>query len=708
MNIDLTYNELSSQNKELQKQIATLKQEVELLRKTLLSNENFISNRFFQIIENVNDVVYRYNIVNHRYEYLSDKTNQLFGYSPESFIQSPWFIRSIIHPDSLPDFIEHWRNILAGSVSEYIELKITHSDGSARWVMQKNNAVKDDDDNVIAIEGIVSDITDKKNAEERLIESEAQKKAILNNLPHLAWLKSCDGQFLSVNESFAVSVNRTPREIIGKTDFDIYDQIAAQRYTDEDKMVVESRKQLYIEAKVDDKVWETFKAPIFNSSGEVIGVTGIALEISKRKKNEEEIKEYSEKLAIQNVKLKLINDELSVAKEKAEEADRLKSAFLANMSHEIRTPMNAILGFATLMRDRKLPDTKQTEFINLININGRQLLNIISDIIDISKIEANQITIFNKNFNINKTLMVLKQNFENQINSLKKPIELRLVTPLPDDDAFIFTDKLRMEQVLSNLLNNAVKFTDKGYIELGYKLNSDDLEIIFYVKDSGIGLTLSEQEVIFERFRQVSSSYNKLYGGTGLGLSISRGLVEKLGGRIWVESEVVEGSTFFVGLPFSHGHKPRPEKILFAAYYDWQGKTILIAEDEKTNYSLLENIIAPTNARIIWVKNGMDAIEACQANNDIDLVLMDIKMPDMNGLEATKRIRKMKENLPIIAQTAFATPNDEDNCLRAGCNDYLAKPLGIDEILMKINKYIFNYSKEKGQSANIEAQKRSV
>jgi PAS domain S-box-containing protein len=708
MSHELTYNELACQNNELRLQIATLKDEIELLRKTVLSDENFNADRFYKIIENVNDVVYRYNIRERRYEYLSNKTTRLFGYPPESFIQNPLFIRSIIHPDNISEYLGYWRKILSGNIPEYIEIKIIRKDGMSRWVLQKNSAVRDDEDNIVGIEGVVSDITDRKIAEEQLVESEAQKKAILNNLPHLAWLKTCDGKYLSVNESFAASVNKTTDEIIGKCDFDIYNELSARRYADEDKMVIQSKKQLYIEEKENDKIWETFKAPIFNSSGEVIGVTGIALEISKRRKNEDAIKEYSDKLAIQNVKLKLINDELSIAKEKAEEADRLKSAFLANMSHEIRTPMNAILGFATLLRDRKLPDTKQLEFINLININGRQLLNIISDIIDISKIEANQITIFNKNFNINKALNILKQNFENQINSLKKPIEFRLNTPLTEDEAFIFTDKVRLEQVLSNLLSNAVKFTDKGFIELGYKLDLSESEIVFYVRDSGIGLTYDEQQVIFERFRQVSSAYNKLYGGTGLGLSISKGLTEKLGGRIWVESEVVDGSTFYVSLPFSQGQKLKPEKIPYTTSFNWNGKTILIAEDEKTNYYLLENIIKPTNAQIIWVKNGMDAIEVCTSNNNIDLVLMDIKMPDMNGLEATKRIRKLRKTLPIIAQTAYAMPNDEDNCLRAGCNDYLAKPIGIDEILMKINKYIVRETIEKKDATKVEASKKSI
>lgn len=683
-----TNESLIQQNEELRKQLESLKTELDIIRKSNIPTENYYKERFYRINENVNDIVYRYNLILKQYEYLSPQVFQLLGYSQKEFYETPFLIRRLIHPDSISNYFRHWRELLSGRIPDYFEMKIIRKNGDIKCVMQKNLLIHDDQENVIAIEGIVTDITDRKKAEEALIESEAQKKAILNNLPHLAWLKDCKGGYLSVNESFAQHVDKRVEEIIGLTDFNIYSFENAVRYQEEDLHVIKNKRQLYIEEKTEHSYWETFKAPIFNISGEVIGVTGIALEITNRKMNEEEIKEYSEKLAVQNIKLKLVNDELKTAKEKAEEADRLKSAFLANMSHEIRTPMNAILGFATLLRDRQLTEAKQFEFINLINTNSRQLLHIISDIIDISKIEANQITVFNKNFNINKTLVVLLQNFENQIKILRKPIELKINPGLQEDQAQLYTDKVRLEQVLSNLLSNAIKFTEEGVVELGYYLNDSQTDIVFYVKDSGIGMTDQELEVIFERFRQVSSSYNKLYGGTGLGLSISKGLTQKLGGKIWVKSEVESGSTFFVSIPYKEGAKAVPERIPYNTQFNWQGKTILIAEDELNNYTLLENIIKPTNADVIWVKNGLEAVEACKLNSKIDLILMDIKMPEMNGLEATKRIRKTNKKIPIIAQTAFAMPNDEDNCLRAGCNDYMAKPLKVEEILIKINALI--------------------
>ncbi len=696
--------ELARENIELKKQLKSFKEEVEILRKSFLPNESYYKDRFYKINENVNDIVYRYNIKERHYEYISPQVKEMIGYAQEVFYNSYLIIRKIIHPDSFETYKRNWKSILRGKVPEYFEIKVIRKDGSLCWVLQKNLVVRDSKNEVIALEGIISDITDRKIAEEKLIESEAQKKAIFNNFPHLAWLKDCNGVYLSVNEAFAERFEKRVEEIIGKTDRELYNHDLALKYQKEDKQVILSRKKLSIEERIDNMYWETYRAPVFNNKNEVIGVTGVAMNISRRVKNEEEIKDYSERMAVQNVKLKLVNEELKAAKEKAEEADRLKSAFLANMSHEIRTPMNAILGFATLLRDRKLSENKRIEFIDLINANCRQLLHIISDIIDISKIEANQIILFRKDFNINKALKILKQNFENQIAATRKEISILLKVGLSDEDADIVTDKVRLEQVLSNLLSNAIKFTEKGSIELGYTLEHRK-DIVFFVKDTGIGLTPEQEEVIFERFRQVSSAYNKQYGGTGLGLSISKGLTEKLGGKIWVKSTYNKGSTFYVSVPYVKGIVITPDPIPNKTF-NWKGKLILIVEDELHNYTLLENIISPNRAKILWAKNGIDAVDMCKRRDDIDLVLMDVKLPDLNGLEATKRIKKFRKDLPIIAQTAYTMPQDAENFIHAGCDDYIAKPLGIDNILKKINSYIYKISTLKNSSSS--ESKKSV
>jgi len=691
----LTYDELSQHNADLREQLERLREEINILRKSFLPEENYYKDRFYRITENVNDVVYRLSLPDCRYEYISPQSKDLFGYKAEEFYKTPILIRRLIHPSFMPEFLKQWRMLLKGNAPEYYEVKIMKKNGEVRWVQQKNLLIRDKKGKAVAIEGIVTDITNRKITEEALIRSEAQKKAILNNLPHLAWLKDCDGKYLSVNESFANSVSRTVEDIIGKTDYHLYSQQVAQRYREQDLKIMITQKQSFIEEKRNDLWFETFKAPIFDDQGNVIGVTGISLEISKRKETEEEIRSYSEKLAVQNIKLKLINDELKTAKEKAEESDELKSAFLANMSHEIRTPMNAILGFATLVRNRVLSEEKRRQYIDLINSNCKQLLHIITDIIDISKIEAGQISIFNKNFQLNKALYDLYINYKNQADVLGKPINFLFNPGLKDEDSAIFTDKVRLEQILSNLLSNALKFTEKGHIELGYFIDRKK-DIVFFVKDTGIGINEDEQKVIFDRFRQANSSYNKIYGGTGLGLSISKGLTERLGGKIWVESKIGKGSEFYFNIPFKEGiYFERPAQIDYQVSYNWSGKTIVIAEDEEVNYNLLETILGPTSATILRAKTGLEVIRLCETHEQIDLVLMDIKMPDLNGIEATKRIKALRNDVPIVAQTAYAMSTDEENCLESGCDDYISKPLRIDELLRKVDTYMKRSPSEK-------------
>ncbi len=380
--------------------------------------------------------------------------------------------------------------------------------------------------------------------------------------------------------------------------------------------------------------------------------------------------------------------QLKLAKEKAEESDKLKSAFLANMSHEIRTPMNAILGFANLLKSRKIDKKRKETFIDIINAKSRQLLQIISDIIDISKIEADQITIVNKNFSLNELINQLALYFKTLKKQDNKPIEINLHYGLPMEKSYIHSDNVRIEQILTNLLSNAYKFTEKGSIDIGYEIE-DFKNIIFYVKDTGIGLTEFEQNVIFDRFRQVSTSFNRLYSGTGLGLSISKGLVDKLKGTIWVESDINKGSTFYFRVPYMPGittkksSKPANKNKL-----NWKGKTILIAEDEDTNFTFIDTLLRPTSAAVIRAKDGAEAINICKNNSKIDLILMDIKLPGINGLEATKQIRKFRKSLPIIAHTAYAMSVDEDECIKAGCDAYICKPVKIDPLLRLIHQYI--------------------
>ncbi|OQX81099.1 MAG: hypothetical protein B6D61_01105 [Bacteroidetes bacterium 4484_249] len=389
--------------------------------------------------------------------------------------------------------------------------------------------------------------------------------------------------------------------------------------------------------------------------------------------------------------------ELKIAKEKAEESDKLKSAFLANMSHEIRTPLNAILGFSSLLSP-ELEKEKAETYIQTISNSGYQLMNIISDIIDISKIEANQININIKNCTINKCLAELYESFKELINrDSSKDIELTFSSGEPNPDFTILTDPTRLKQIISNLLNNSIKFTEKGYVEFGYniteQLQSEGVkikEILFYVKDTGIGIEKEKQDIIFKRFRQIDETFTKKHGGTGLGLAIAKNLIEKLGGRIWIDSVIGKGSVFYFTLPLKLPEIQEKEVLqpVQTAEINWDGKTILVAEDVPSNYYIVEILLKKTGAKLMWAKNGLEAIEIYKKNKEkIDLILMDIQMPVMNGVEATRKIKKINRNIPVIAQTAYALDGDMEKFIKAGCDDYISKPVNNDLLLRKINGF---------------------
>lgn len=405
-------------------------------------------------------------------------------------------------------------------------------------------------------------------------------------------------------------------------------------------------------------------------------------EIEIRKTKEQELKKRNDEIE------KLI-DELILALKKAEQSDKLKSAFLANMSHEVRTPLNAILGFSDLLDTTDFDPEKQEFYLNIIKSSGNQLLTIINDIIDVSKIQAGLVTLKNQRYNVNSILNELLHQFNNLKNEKgKDEVVIECNTALPDDESYLMVDEVRFRQILSNLLENAIKFTSKGKIEFGYTLEGS--EIKFYVSDSGIGISEEKQRLIFERFRQVEESHTRQFGGTGLGLSIARGIVELFGGKIWLESKIDIGSTFYFTLPYDKGISEG--KALDIEENDelpnWTNKTILITEDDSNNYFYLKEILIDTKANLIHAENGLEAIEEVKNNSNIDLILMDIRLPEMNGYDAIKIIREFNSTIPIITQTAYASKHDEKLCIEAGSNDYISKPINNKLLLKKIAKYI--------------------
>jgi len=381
--------------------------------------------------------------------------------------------------------------------------------------------------------------------------------------------------------------------------------------------------------------------------------------------------------------------ELVQAKIKAEESDMLKTAFLANMSHEIRTPMNGILGFAEMLNEDSLTDTNRKKYVEIINNNGKMLMNLIDDIIDFAKIEAGQIKILKQEFSLNALLTQIHSSFlAESMKKDKNNVKLRIRKAFLNEDCFIQTDPNRLRQVLTNLVGNAFKFTQDGYIEFGYNIPEKGF-IEFYVKDTGIGIPPDKIDQVFERFMQADYSRSRKYSGSGLGLAISRGFVELLGGKMWAASEVNKGSTFYFTIPYIPAIKRAQEEIekkKSNTDYNWSGKTFLVAEDDKFSYKLLEGFLKKTKADILHAEDGQQAVDICKSNDAIDLILMDVQMPEMNGMEATRYIKKFRKKLPIIAQTANAIAEEKQRCFEAGFDDFVTKPINISELFAKIDK----------------------
>jgi PAS domain S-box-containing protein len=388
----------------------------------------------------------------------------------------------------------------------------------------------------------------------------------------------------------------------------------------------------------------------------------------------------------------MFQNELQEAKEKAEESDRLKIEFINNMSHEIRTPMNGILGFSGFLDDPNLTDTKRKQYTNIIKSSGNQLMQIIDDILEISKLGTRQVKIDEKEVCINDLLLELFLIFD--IKAKENKIPMYLKKELSDKESTILTDKTKLIKILSNLLENALKFTREGFIELGYQLKTDSepVELAIYVKDTGIGIKKENQETVFIKFSQEEKSASRNVGGLGLGLSIANENTTLLGGNITLQSEKGKGSTFFVTIPY----KPVNAKINNSnadktTTIEKQDKyTILIVEDEEVNHLYLETLLeyCEINFKTIHAKHGKEAVEMCKENSEIDFVLMDMKMPIMTGFEATKLIKVFRPNLPIVAQTAYSTKEEKEQAISAGCDDFISKPISEKKLNEIINKYL--------------------
>jgi signal transduction histidine kinase/CheY-like chemotaxis protein len=385
-----------------------------------------------------------------------------------------------------------------------------------------------------------------------------------------------------------------------------------------------------------------------------------------------------------------VRRDLIKARDKAEESERFKNVLLSNISHEIRTPMNSIIGFSELLRIGNLAFEKRLEYVKTIKNQGIQLLKMIDDMVELTRMESGKITIRKSPCNIDLLINEILTVFNRyKITENKEHLEIRAAYP-PRRGTVVYTDPGRLQQLISNLIHNSIKYTEKGWIEIGYKPVSEQ-RIEFYVRDTGIGLSKELQKRIFGRFPE-DETFTGKYESSGLGLTISKNLIRLLGGKIWVESEVGMGSTFYFTLPFEEVpdtyHRMAPEEEFVLPSYNWKDKVILIVEDDEVNFKFLEAVLHDTSATILHARNGLQAVELCRSISKIDLVLMDIKMPEMDGFQATQLIREFNRKVPIIAQTAYVMDNEWEKCYTVGCNDQITKPIEIKEFFEKVDRFL--------------------
>jgi CheY-like chemotaxis protein len=359
------------------------------------------------------------------------------------------------------------------------------------------------------------------------------------------------------------------------------------------------------------------------------------------------------------------------------------------MSHEIRSPLNGIIGFSELLGEPDLSKSERERYIEIIVNNGTALIGLLNDIIDISKLESGQVKMQLSEVSPAEMVRSLEDYFMADIFHSHKNITLKTYIPKGLESLKIKADQHRLKQIFVNLIGNAIKFTSVGCIETGIELWGNTL--VCYVKDTGIGIAAEDQAAIFDRYKQSGKQKEFDVKGTGLGLAISKALVELMGGNIWLESELEKGSVFYFTIPYKTLNTTAMmnyDEAVSAFPYNWQGRTILIAEDIDFSFLYIETVLKRTGAKILWAQNGRQAVELVRANTKIDVVLMDIHLPVMNGYDATREIKAMRPELPVIAQTAFVLPNDVKQCYTAGCSGYLAKPIRKDLLLRTVSGFL--------------------
>ena len=602
--------------------------------------------------------------------FYSRKWKLMLGYYPDELKNNYSIWEELLHPEEKDRVIHFFNDFIKSDLFVYeAEFRMKHKNGNYVWIKSRASVIRDNKGKAIRMFGTHRDITEEKKSE-----SEYTKlhQAILQS-PIAVIITNTEGYIEFFNPAFCKVTGWNDQEILGKKPNMLKSGFQPDSFYEKLWKTISAGNEWQGEFKNRKKTgeyyWELASiSPIRNSFGTITHYVKIAENITYLKKIERDLKK---------------------AKQEAESANNYKNHFLANMSHEIRTPINTIIGFGELMKNELLPLQKRNKYSEIIEENSQALLRLIDDIIDVSKIEANELKIKKEACALGELFSELELTYNNFLKR-KQNRNVKLLFQIPEEahHDVIFTDPYRLKQILNNLFLNALKNTETGHIDIGYNIISDN-KLRFFVSDTGTGIPPERIKNIFKRFNYSDEPSNSGVE-SGLGLSICKDLALLLGGDINVKSVASEGSVFFLTLPYDKIKIPMVRSTVKSptqGKYDFSDYTIMVAEDTPYNYEYLNSILQKTGANIVWAKDGIDVLTIFNTTK-IDLILMDIQLPEISGYEATTQIRLKDLNIPIIAQTAYAMAEDKQKCFDSGCNEVLIKPIRMDDVLTTVAKYL--------------------
>ena len=581
----------------------------------------------------------------------------------------------IVDEETAEKMFEFDNKIYSGqskSAAFSIDFKSKYFNGE-RWII-KHPFKYPDRSEIFILSAIVQPIYNK-NLFYHNLEQPAMLQVVIDSSQNIIYFKTNDGKYQQANKAFYNYHQFEAKSIEGKTDYELFGGKQSEHYAESDSRVVNEgivwTEQVWeVDKNGDEHKFEHWKMPLYNAENKVFGIMGISRDITDIDRYAQQIKDVNDKLA---------------------ESDRLKSSFLANLGNDVRNPIRAIIEYSDLLADIDLTYDQRIEIIEMVQANGNMLIDLVNDMIDYSKIEAGKIQIKYSDFNLNSVVAEvynLANNKKMQMNKDNMVISLQIDTI--EDNIIVHSDSFRLKQILKNMLNTIIKFADSDRLYFGYRTTND--KVFFFVNADRGAMSKSELVRYAAEYENREILLSQIDESYGISIIIAQSIIEMMGGKLWVENLNTEKPSFIFYIPYEH--EEEVSQVIYDSHNneftipDWSGNTILIAEDEELNFILIQGLMLRTKIKVLHAKNGIEAVKLYKENPDIDLVLMDIRMPEMNGLEASELILEYDKNADIIAQSAYAIPEISDRCAKIGIHKMLEKPINQRELLTECAKYI--------------------